>query len=251
MIDLIKMLFRIVTYVFKLPFFMIIVIRDLWRFLYNKEYKIFRGYGIHCYVGLFGAGKTLAQTKKAYALARRYPDLNIYSNYKLMDFPNMERVHHLRNFQQIIDAPPGSLFLIDEIGTLFNSRDWQKFPPDFIYFLFQNRKVRKQILATVQVWDKLDKQIRDITFTVRDCKTYLRRWTFIRIYDQVEYSNQTAVMLRAKPIGFDNFISRDFHRNLYDTDEMIDKFRKMEFLTLEEKRTQETNVTSINYVKTK
>lgn len=234
MISFIKLVFRVISYIFKFPIFLVIKLKDLYRYIVYKEYKVFSGYGVHLYIGLFGAGKTLALTKLAHYYAWRYSDLNIYTNYKLIDFPYPERIKNLTNFQQIIDAPPGSLFLIDEISTLFNSREWQKFPPALVYLLLQNRKQRKMILATAQVFTRLDAQIREILFTVRDCKTIFNRWTFETHYNAVEYASQTAVMLRAKPIKHVNFINFDKLRKRYDTDQMIDNMAKMEFLSLKE-----------------
>jgi hypothetical protein len=205
---------------------------DIYRYFKNKEWKDFKGYGLHIYVGLFGAGKTISMVEKARRIAKAYPQVTILTNIKLFDFPEHSKIEPLINFKQIIDAPGDTLILIDEISSILNSRRWDKegVPAALLGQLLQIRKQRKMLLATAQRFLHVDKLVRDITFTVRDCNTISGRWTFTKIYDAWDYERATD-MKPVYPIGHSTFIQTDKLRASYDTYELIDSLKKEEFLT--------------------
>lgn len=240
---------KIISVILKIPYFICIKLLDLYRFVKYKQWKIFPYYGLEMYIGLFGAGKSIALTKRAYKICKRYPQVTLYTNYEIKNFPAHTKIIPLTNYQQIVDAPADSVFLISEISTIFNSRAWSKFPPDLLFQLLQNRKQKKYILADAQIFEHLDKQVRDILFYVHDCKMFLKRWGFITTYIASEYGNRTAVMMRPVPIRFTNYIYSDADRNRYNTDEMIDNFKKMEFLSSAEIMAKtEPKVVNINKI---
>ena len=205
---------------------------DLYRYLKNKEWKLFTGYGLHIYIGLFGKGKTISMVKKAYDIACSYPQVTILTNIKLQNFPAHTNIIQLQNFKQIIDAPADTLILLDEISSILNSRRWDKegVPPALLGQLLQIRKQRKMILATAQRFEHVDKLIRDITYSVRDCNTHFGRWTFVTYYDAFDYERQNA-MKPTVAYDFADFLQTDKLRDSYDTYELIDSMKKEEFLT--------------------
>lgn len=230
---MIDSLFYLFNKILKLPHFAVVKSIDLYFYIKEKRWRIWDGFGLHIYLGLFGKGKTISMVERAYRLAKRYPYLNIYTNINLYNFPDMDRIHKLESYQQIIDAPGDSLFIIDEISTIFSSRKWADFPPALMGQLLQTRKRKKMILATAQRFSHVDKLIRDITFTVIDCSTVLGRWTFLKFYDPVDWENQNAM----NPAVFQsryNFIQTNKVRNLYDTEQLIDDVQKQKFLSNEE-----------------
>ena len=132
---------------------------------YNKK-RLFPGWGIHLFTGKFGQGKTSLMTIKAYKLALKYPQLHILTNIQLSNFPDHTKILQLQTADDILNAPENTLVLIDEIGTLFNSRDFStgknSVPKPVFQHLCQCRKRHMQIFATVQRFNLLDKQIREI-----------------------------------------------------------------------------------------
>ena len=220
------------SYIPKLPKFTYVKAIDLYRYIKHKEWKQFKGFGVHIYVGLFGKGKTISMVKKAYDIAAAYPDVQILTNIKLKNFPAHTVIKPLVNYKDIIEAPGNTLILLDEISSILNSRRWDKegVPPALLGQIMQIRKQRKMILATAQRFMHVDKLVRDITHTVRDCNTMLGRWTFVTYYDAYEYENQNA-MKPAIPIAFDDYIQTDALRESYDTYELIDSMKKEDFLT--------------------
>ncbi len=202
--------------------------------------QLFNGWGIHLFVGKFGAGKTSLMVTKAYHLCLQYPQLNILTNIKLRNFPEYTKILPLNTAQDILNAPKNTLVLIDEIGTIFNSRDFSggkcAVPKPLFQHLCQCRKRRMMIYATVQRFNLLDKQIRDITADVTACHTHFKH-PYARIqtgytYDIDEYElyseNKTY-----SPVSLYNktYIQRNKYRQLYDTSELVTNMLAKEYLT--------------------
>lgn len=225
------------------PTFLIYIFYDLMIYVYYKLYKLFYGWGIHLYTGKFGQGKTSLMTIKAYELCKKYPQLHVVTNLNLVNFPEHTKILPLRTAEDILNAPKNSLILIDEIGTLFNSRDFtsgkNSVPKPVFQHLCQCRKRHMMILATVQRFNLLDKQIRDITATVTTCSAsakhpFSRMLTGL-VYDIDEYEAYVSNNMY-KPRVLDTIvkIQTDQYRHLYDTTELIQGLLKMKYLSDEE-----------------
>ena len=209
---------------------------------YNKD-KLFPGWGIHLFTGKFGQGKTSLMTIKAYKLCKKYPQLHILTNIDLANFPVHTKILPLKTAQDILNAPENTLVLIDEIGTLFNSRDFStgknSVPKPVFQHLCQVRKRHMMIYATVQRFNLLDKQIRDITATVTECSAsyahpFSRMLTGLT-YDIEEYEAYTSNRMyipRVKSTIVE--IQKDFYRHLYDTGQLIQGLLTAEYLSDEE-----------------
>ena len=228
---------------FILPGYLCYQIFDHLIYHFYRKKKIFNGWGIHLFTGKFGQGKTMLQTIKAYKLACKYPQLTILTNYELKNFPKHTRILPLNSAQDILNAPPDTLVLIDEIGTLFNSRDFSSgknsVPKPLFQHLCQVRKRRMMIYATVQRFNLLDKQIRDITATVTECSCqgkhpFSRKITALT-YDIDEYeAHQMNRMYRMIPLSSTVCLQKDFYRELYDTSNLIKGLLSKEYLSDEE-----------------
>ena len=228
---------------FVLPLFLYYQIYDHLIYWYFRKFKLFDGWGIHLFTGKFGQGKTMLQTIKAYKIAKKYPQVTIITNYELKNFPKHTKILPLNTAQDILNAPKNSLILIDEIGTLFNSRDFtsgkNSVPKPLFQHLCQVRKRRLMIYATVQRFNLLDKQIRDITATVTDCSCsgkhpFSRKITALT-YDIDEYeAHQVNRLYQMRPISTYVVIQKDFYRELYDTSTLIKGLLNKEYLSYEE-----------------
>lgn len=212
---------------------------DLFKYLYCTSWKKFYGWGIHLFTGRFGAGKTSTVVCLAYKLAKKYPQLHILTNIDLKNFPEHTQILKLNTAQDILNAPPDTLCIIDEIGTIFNSRDFisgKTAVPKILYqHLCQCRKRRLMIYGTVQRFNLLDKQIRDISADVTTCASHFKhpfgRLCTFRTYDIEEfemYSNNRLYRPRAYTIGA--YIQSDLYRNLFDTSELIQGMLDKQYL---------------------
>lgn len=228
---------------FLFPLFIYYHIFD--KLIYNHYEKklLFPGWGIHLFTGKFGQGKTCLMVIEAYKLCKKYPQLHILTNIKLMNFPEHTKILPLNTAQDILNAPDNTLVLIDEIGTLFNSRDFStgknSVPKPVFQHLCQVRKRHMMIYATVQRFNLLDKQIRDITASVMDCAAEPRH-PFTRIltalsYDIDEYEAHVSnKMYRPRVQSTTVVIQKDKYRHLYDTSELIQGLLTSEYLSDEE-----------------
>lgn len=204
-------------------------VRDVVDYIVHKGWKVWKGFGILIYIGMFGTGKTLSAVRYVINQAKQY-NLHVYSNIKLNGIEYTE----LKNFKDIIDAPPDSIFLIDEISTLFNARDWKNFSIDLLFQILQCRKNRKQLVCTAQRFQHVDKLLRDVTSEVVVCS---KTWRFChnQYYDAYDYENVSNGRL-IKRIANVWYFATNAHYNAYDTSELIDNFKKAEFVSNEEVR---------------
>lgn len=228
---------------FLFPLFIYYHIFDKKVYNHYKKQLLFPGWGIHLFTGKFGQGKTSLMTIKAYKLCKRYPQLHVLTNISLANFPKHTKILPLNTAQDILNAPKNTLVLIDEIGTLFNSRDFStgknSVPKPVFQHLCQVRKRHMMIYATVQRFNLLDKQIRDITATVTECSAsfahpFSRMLTGLT-YDIEEYEAYTANRMYRPHVKWTIVeIQKDFYRHLYDTSELIQGFLTKEYLSDEE-----------------
>jgi hypothetical protein len=86
--------------------FLMIKLIDIVKYFINKEYKVFKGYGLHIYTGIFGSGKTSTMVYDAYRQACRYPQLTILSNMKLKHFPKHTKIIDLENYLLLVCQRP-------------------------------------------------------------------------------------------------------------------------------------------------
>ena len=228
---------------FLFPSFVFYHIYDKLIYNHYKKYKLFPGWGIHLYTGKFGQGKTSLMTIKAYKLCKKYPQLHVVTNINLTNFPAHTKILPLKTAHDILNAPDNSLILIDEIGTLFNSRDFasgkNSVPKPVFQHLCQCRKKHLMIMATVQRFNLLDKQIRDITATVTTCSVSFQhpfsRLLIARTYDIDEYEAYATNKMYTPVCDYTTvIIQKDLYRHLYDTSQLIQGLLEMEYLSDEE-----------------
>lgn len=239
----ITFIFLMIQRLFLLPRFVYWISLDGYHYYKEKWYKNFEYWGLHVYTGRFGAGKTSSMVYDAYKLAKAFPQLTILTNLKLQNFPVHTQILHLKTAQDILKAPKNTLVLIDEIGTIFNSRDFSKSKESVPKILFQHlcqcRKRRMMIYATSQRWNFVDKQLRDIVATVRECNVFFShpfaRMGTIKEYDSVEYDRNFAnPLVPAIAYTARSYIQSNKVRQLYDTSELIDNMLSAEYVDDEE-----------------
>lgn len=230
-----------------LPGFVMYLTYDFLFYIFYNEYRLFNGWGIHLFTGRFGAGKTCSMTAQAYKLCKKYPQVAVLTNLKLINFPQHTKILELKTAKDILDAPENTLVLIDEIGTIFNSRDFSggqtAVPKVLFQHLCQCRKRRMMIYATVQRFNLLDKQIRDISATVTVCRTHLKhpfsRMMVNRCFDIDDYEMmERELTYRPLPLSVSVILQSNRFRRLYDTSELIagllDKSKLNNYLSDEE-----------------
>lgn len=210
--------------------FLYLTFRDLLKKIkYNikhKEEKKFNKYGFHIYCGLGGKGKTLSIVKQLEEYREQYPKLWIVTNFKcqLAD-------QHLNSWEDLVNIENpngieyGVVFAFDEIHLTLNSDSFKSRPDDLLEYISQQRKLRKQILASAQVFNRVDKVLREQTNLVIECNNLFGRWVFNKAFLTEEYLLNAELKdngIRKRQRAWrKNFIATDSLYKLYDTHEVM------------------------------
>lgn len=107
-----------------------------------------------------------------------------------------------------------------------NSDKWKDRPDDLLYYISQQRKMHKQIVASSQVFTRIDKILREQTNFVVECNSFLLgRLVVNRYYHTEEYiandEKKDKGNKKRKVTKYNIFIAKDFIRNSYDTEEIM------------------------------
>lgn len=160
-------------------------------FYSKKDPNLFRPSGIVVFSGAQGSGKTLGLINTLQDIIRRYPKAKIYSNIKLngisyLPFTGVE------NFSdEESNGTLGTIYVIDEIHTLWSSLSSKDMAGDELTIWSQNRKNRRLILSTSQRFSRVAKPIREQCTYVVECKRPFARFFFkYRIIDASYYDDQ-------------------------------------------------------------
>ena len=191
----------------------------------NKDY--FKPSGVSVYVGWQGGGKTLSAVYHVDRLMSIFPKCklvtNIIFNNDLIDYS--DRIIYFQSVDELAEklvkvnnGEYGVIYLIDEIQTYFNALDSKNIPPYVFTEISQQRKQRKLIIGTSQLWDRMAKPFREqANYEIR-CNTLFNVLTVQTVIDAhtLKLDDKTG-----RSVG--NVIKRGwfFHnrriRNMYDT----------------------------------
>ena len=167
--------------------------------------------GLCCFVGSQGSGKTLSAVNYVYKLMEAYPFCKLVTNIQLKDYPIVtysQFIHKnyprkvVENYKDLSDymkrilyndyltinrifpfddpddmvtysnLNEGVVFLIDEIQLYLNSLESKSISINVMNEISQQRKQRKHIVCTSQVFGRLAKPLREQFNCVILCKKY-------------------------------------------------------------------------------
>lgn len=121
--------------------------------------------GIMVFCGPQGSGKTLSAVQYVIKLAHEYPNMILVSNVKI-DPDQLNGIQQyqytgLTDFSKYSNGYAGVVYLIDEIQIEFNSLESKNIDPSVITEIAQQRKQRKHIVGTSQVFGRIAKPFRE------------------------------------------------------------------------------------------
>lgn len=153
------------------------------QFVYDKltiNPNRFAEYGLFLFCGEQGSGKSLSMVHYIKQLQYKYPKLIVRTNFGYAD----ENAPLTDWHEMTLDTNGiyGELDCIDEIQNWFSSNASRNFPPDMLTLITQQRKVRRQIVATSQVFTRVAKPIRENTYLMAYPFTIFGCVTFVRVY---------------------------------------------------------------------
>ena len=137
----------------------------------NPDY--FDPSGLMIFCGPQGSGKTLSAVKYCREVLKRYPKCKFVTNVQINGLdPNTEVVQYngLDSLFNVSNEMMGVLFLIDEIHLEFNSLESRNISIEEMIEFSQQRKQRKHIVGTSQVYMRLAKPLREQIKDVVLCK---------------------------------------------------------------------------------
>lgn len=139
----------------------------------HPEY--FDPYGLLVFSGPQGSGKTLSAVQYCRRILERYPKCIFVSNVDIHGLPSTTTVvpySGLSSLSDINNGYAGVLYLIDELHLEFNSLESKNISIEEMTEFAQQRKQRKHIVGTSQVFMRLAKPLREQVKRVVLCKNY-------------------------------------------------------------------------------
>lgn len=154
------------------------------RLTYDPE--TFDKYGLHMVCGKQGRGKTMTVVYLLRKWKKLFPKCKILTN---MDYKYEDA--QLKHWEQLTldtNGIYGEIDVIDEIQNWFSSARSSSFPTDFLQIVTQQRKVRRCIIGTSQVFSRISKPLREQTQYLYMPLTFFGCFTVCRVYE-VEIDN--------------------------------------------------------------
>lgn len=159
-------------------------------FYSKKDPNFFKPSGIVCFSGMQGAGKTLNLISTLLSIKKRYPLCKVYSNIELYGIDYLPFTGPECFEESESNGTLGTVYVIDEIHTLWSSLESKNMNGNLLTIWSQNRKNIRLILATSQRWSRVAKPIREQATYVVECKKPFARVLFkYRVIDASYYDD--------------------------------------------------------------
>ncbi|MGN1358447.1 MAG: ATP-binding protein [Bacilli bacterium] len=139
----------------------------------NPDY--FDPEGLLVFCGPQGSGKTLSAVQYVKKILEKYPKAILVSNITINDLPKDIQVYEyegIESLKKYENGYNGVIYLIDEIHLEWNSLESKNISIEEMIEFSQQRKQRKHIVGTSQVYGRLAKPLREQIKNVVLCKNY-------------------------------------------------------------------------------
>lgn len=173
----------------------------------------FREYGFHLITGKQGSGKTITLVYLLLRYQKMYPKLKVATNmsYKFED----SSISHWKDLVFNNNGIYGQIDVIDEVQNWFSSNQSKNFPPDMLREVTQQRKQKKMIIGTSQVFTRVAKPIRENVYLVYEPRTFFGCVTLVHKYEPV--LDDSGTVIQKKPRGHFFFVHNKKIRDCFDT----------------------------------
>lgn len=191
----------------------------------NKDPNFFQEYGLHMFVGEQGSGKTISVIHKLLQLQQKYPKCKVRTNmcYLYQD----GSLEHWKQLIKNSNAEYGQVEVLDEIQTWFSSNQSKNFPAEMLTEISQQRKQRKMLVGTAQIFSRIAKPIREQVTHVYCPLTIFGCLTVVRVTKPQYWDNEKQCFKKFIKNYF--FIHTEEMRESYDTYKKINKYKKIGF----------------------
>lgn len=192
--------------------------------LYEREPDYFDPQGIHMFCGEQGCGKTIACVEMMLRYQKMYPVSKMITNFGVTTEDD-----ELVKWQQLLDytnEKKGVIVGIDEIQNWFMSGKNQ-LPEGMLEVATQNRKNRRVICCTAQVFTRVNKGLREQVTMVYEPHTFLGCFTVV-VKKKYKFDSEGQVT-DSKFRGMYCFTHTEELRSAYDTYKVIHTLSKEGF----------------------
>lgn len=193
--------------------------------IFAREPGFFPYQGCVVFTGRQGAGKTVALVQFMRDMQNTYPAVQVITN---LGYKYENAV--LDDWRPLItykNGIYGIIAAIDEMQNWFSSNQSKDFPPEMLQVITQNRKNRRIILGTSQVFTRLSKPLREQVTEVRECHTFLGCITFVVRKEPILGCEGDVESYKYRGMYF--FVHDQDLRDSYDTYRVIDSLAKSGF----------------------
>lgn len=140
--------------------------------------------GLLVFCGPQGSGKTLSAVQYCKKILQQYPKCIFVTNVAIKDLPPDTQVleyNGLDSLMNVSNGYEGVLYLIDEIHLEWNSLESKDISIEEMTEFSQQRKQRKHIVGTSQVYMRLAKPLREQISRVVICRNFknLVQWNVL------------------------------------------------------------------------
>lgn len=145
------------------PYNLVRVVKHNQQF-YADHPDYFRPEGLLVFCGAQGSGKTLSAVQYVRKLCKEYPAAILCTNVQISGLnPDTRVVEYdgLDCLKNLENGYAGVIYLIDEIHLEFNSLESKNIDIEVMVEVSQQRKQRKHIVGTTQVYGRLAKPFRE------------------------------------------------------------------------------------------
>lgn len=195
--------------------------------IFERDPNDFDYYGLHMFCGMQGSGKTVSVVQFLKRLKKMYPMLQIYTN---MGYDEQDgKITHWKQIVERSNGTKGIVEVIDEIQAWFSSNQSKDFPPEMLAEVSQQRKQRKMLIGTAQVFGRIGKPIREQTTFVYIPRTFFGCLTVVRRTRPELYNEQTQKFDKFEKTYF--YVHDEIIRNAFNTYERIKDYKDIGFKT--------------------
>jgi hypothetical protein len=227
------------------------------RSFYKSHKDYFLPDGLIIFTGSQGSGKTLSAVKYVCELMQMFPKCRLVTNVNILDFPiisykdflyNTYSDRVIKDYNSLSDITKkqlsedyfilnrvflfrsaddlklhynyenGVIYFIDEIQLYFNSLESKNINMEVMTEISQQRKQRKHIVATSQVFGRMAKPLREQFSTVVKCRCFLSSLQFNQYFLQEDVDlDSDSMHLKGKTNKIQLFFHKEHDYKNYDT----------------------------------
>lgn len=197
---------------------------QIWK-IKNKNSEELDVTGINIFTGNQGSGKSLSMIHVFKKLIYDFPKAIVVTNLEFnFEIPNKIKKYEGFEDFKIENGIYGVIYLLDEIHLILNSLESKGVPLSIIVELSQQRKQRKLILGTSQVYSRMAKPLREQIRNIIICKNYFSLFQINYLVDAFESQEDNNGKLKFKKMKVSFFFHRKEDYLAYDTYKKMDTY---------------------------